>query len=154
MIFIYKIDFMNVLKLPILLLFIPLFLSTGCIDTKQALDLLQSVGGDAKPSNDWINRLGRIEGYLGEKYRLKLERVPLEGDLQSYNVRVPREADMNKLLADLEGYEIQLDRFLAYTPGDFGGRAEWQKKLEAVKEFLDNYDRKDEFFTSPPAAHD
>ena len=138
----------------LLLLLIPLILSTSCLDTKQALDLLQSVGGDATPSSDWVTRMKRVETYLGEQHKLKFQRVPIEGELESYNIRVPRDVDMTKVLSDLEAYEIQLDRFLSYNTGSFGDRADWQKKLNAVKEFLDNYDRKDEYFTEPAFSHD
>jgi hypothetical protein len=140
----------------LLLLILPLFLSTACLDTKQALDLLQSVGGGggATPSSDWVKRLERVESYLDQNHKLKFERVPLEGDLQSYNIRVPRDASMGKVLSDLEGYEIQLDRFLTYNSGEFGNRAEWQKKLDAIKDFLENYDRKDEYFSAPLFSHD
>ena len=145
---------MNIKNL--LLLILPLFLSTACLDTKQALDLLQSVGGGGggSPSSDWVKRLERVETYLGQNHKLKFERVPIEGNLESYNIRMPRDVEMGKVLSDLEGYEIQLDRFLTYNSGEFGDRSEWQKKLDSIKNFLENYDQKDEFFTAPVFSHD
>jgi len=147
---------MNIKKLLIPFLFFPLILNLGCLNPKDALDLVDTLS-DLKPSSDWVNNLGRAEKSMEKKFGLQFERVPLEGDVKSYNIKVPRDVNINGVLTDLESYQVELDRFLSYYTDDLSNipnRAEYEKKLEAIKDFLDNYDRLDKYFIEPAFSHD
>ncbi|RLA61520.1 MAG: hypothetical protein DRQ88_10955 [Epsilonproteobacteria bacterium] len=144
---------MKIKSLLLPIFFCTLTLAAGCLNPKQALDLIDAIG-DMKPSNGWVERIVKSESFLNKEHGLKFNRNPIKGELKSYNIRVPREANINKVLDNLETYQIELDRFLSYYDGEFNRREEFEKKLEAVKGFLDNYDRKDEYFTSPSFSHD
>lgn len=141
------------MKIKILQLICTLLISTGCLDPKQAMDLVDAMS-DGKPSAGSIDRIIKSEDYLKREHGLNFVRVPPEGNLKSYNIRLPRDANMREVLYNLETYQIDLDKFLKFTDGNFNRKDEYQKKLAATNDFLENHYRKDEYFTSPNSSHD